>query len=127
MTYKYFKLEEFDSPDAPGSGKNMSPEFVRMLDEARGIAGVPFRIGPGGGYRTKEYNKALVLRNKHASPTSSHMKGLAADILCTDNRQRAMILQALQAVKFNRIGIARTFIHVDDDESKPEDMVWLYI
>lgn len=127
MNYKYFKLEEFDSPDAPGSGKQMSPEFVRMLDEARAIAGVPFKISKGGGFRTKEYNKALLQRNRHASPTSSHMKGLAADILVTDSRTRALIVQALIRVKFNRIGIAPTFIHVDDDPAKPEDMLWVYI
>lgn len=127
MKYKYFQLEEFDSPDAPGSGKNMSPEFVRMLDDARERAGVPFKISRGGGFRTKEYNKALLLRNKHASPTSSHMKGLAADIAAVDNRSRAMILQGLMAAGFNRIGIAPTFIHVDDDPAKPEDMVWVYL
>jgi hypothetical protein len=27
---------------------------------------------------------------------------------------------------FNRIGIAPTFIHVDNDPSKPEDVIWLY-
>jgi zinc D-Ala-D-Ala carboxypeptidase len=127
MTYKHFKPEEFDSPDAPGSGKNMSPEFMRMLDVARAHAGVPFKINKGGGYRTKEYNKALLLRNKHASPTSSHMKGLAADISTLDNRTRAMVIQGLLHAGFNRIGIAATFIHVDDDPAKPEDMVWTYI
>jgi hypothetical protein len=27
---------------------------------------------------------------------------------------------------FNRLGIAKTFIHVDNDPGKPEDTVWLY-
>jgi hypothetical protein len=27
---------------------------------------------------------------------------------------------------FNRIGISSTFIHVDNDPSKPEDVIWLY-
>jgi len=34
MELKYFKLEEFDSPDVPGSGSYMDPELLLMLDEA---------------------------------------------------------------------------------------------
>ncbi len=36
MQLRYFKLEEFDSPDYPGSGeKFMDWEFLDCLDEAR--------------------------------------------------------------------------------------------
>ena len=38
---KYFKLKEFDSPDEPGSGSNMSEEILHMLDVARKIYGKP--------------------------------------------------------------------------------------
>lgn len=126
MTYRYFKLSEFDSPDAPGSGQNMDPEFVRLLDEARHRAGVPFRITRGGGYRTAQYNRNLCQRNPNASPTSSHLKGLAADIACQDSRERYLIIQALTACGLNRIGVARTFVHVDDDPNKIEDLMWTY-
>jgi hypothetical protein len=47
MELKHFKLSEFDSPDLPGSGKNMNPDFLKRLDEAREIAGVPFNINSG--------------------------------------------------------------------------------
>ena len=123
---RYFQSSEFDSPDEPGSGARMDPEFLKLLDEARHRAGVPFRISRGGGYRTKEYNRSLCQRNPNASPTSSHMRGLAADIACQDSRERFLILQALTAVGLNRIGIARTFLHVDDDENKPGDLCWTY-
>jgi hypothetical protein len=29
-------------------------------------------------------------------------------------------------VGFNRIGVANTFIHVDNDPSLPEDVIWTY-
>mgnify|MGYP003678992235 CR=1 FL=1 len=32
---KYFTLQEFDSPDKPGSGKNMDKDFLEMIDCAR--------------------------------------------------------------------------------------------
>lgn len=123
---RYFAFEEFDSPDEPGSGTRMDFQFLKLLDEARHRAGVPFRISRGGGYRTKAYNRNLCMRNPNASPTSSHLKGLAADIACQDSRERYLILSALLAVGLNRVGIARTFIHVDDDPAKPEDLCWTY-
>ena len=57
MTLRYFKLSEFDSPDEPGSGAKMQPETLQMLDAARHIAGVPFKITSG--YRTKEHNRKV--------------------------------------------------------------------
>ena len=44
---KHFKLEEFDSPDMPGSGQNMDVEFLEKLDMLRGACGFPFKINSG--------------------------------------------------------------------------------
>ena len=45
MELRYFKLEEFDSPDYPGSGeKFMDWEFLDCLDEARDIAGIKLTL-----------------------------------------------------------------------------------
>ena len=116
MALKYFKLSEFD--DAPGTGKNMKKEFLTKLDKARAIADVPFNITSG--YRSKETNK----RVKGVS-TSSHLKGLAADISCKDSSTRQKIVSALIQAGFTRIGIADTFIHCDTDKDK-NDAIWLY-
>ena len=43
----YFKISEFDSPDEVGSGYRMDTDFLRRLDTARGIAGIPFKINSG--------------------------------------------------------------------------------
>lgn len=117
---KWFNYSEFDSPDAPGSGeKHMDKDFLAMLDRARTLAGVPFKINSG--YRTAARNKAV-----GGVKGSSHTKGQAADIHCSDSRARAHIVGALMEAGFNRIGIAATFIHVDNDPEKPEDVIWLY-
>ena len=116
MALKYFKLSEFD--DAPGTGKNMKKDFLTKLDKARAIADVPFNITSG--YRSKETNK----RAKGVS-TSSHLKGLAADISCKDSSTRQKIVNALIQAGFTRIGIADTFIHCDTDKQK-NDAIWLY-
>lgn len=117
---QYFRLEEFDSPDEPGSGRRMCGDFLFMLDEARDIAQVPFRITSG--VRSISHNKAV-----GGTENSSHLRGKAADIACTDSATRFRIVAALLAVGFDRIGIGETFIHVDnDDEIKTPGVVWLY-
>ena len=116
MALKYFKLSEFD--DAPGTGKNMKKDFLTKLDKARGIADVPFKITSG--YRSKETNKRA-----GGVSTSSHLKGLAADISCKDSSTRQKIISGLIKAGFTRIGIADTFIHCDTDKDK-NDAIWLY-
>ena len=105
---KYFKEIE----------TNMSKEFLFVLDEAREIAGIPFIINSA--YRSPEH--PLSIKN----PSSSHIKGLAVDIKATDSKTRFKIVQALLKVGFTRIGIADTFIHVDLDLDKTQNVIWTY-
>ena len=116
---KYFKLSEFDSPDMVGSGEAMDREFLSRLDQARSLCNTPFIITSG--YRTEAHNRKV-----GGVSNSSHTKGLAADIKCTNSSQRHIIVSALLKVGLNRIGIADTFIHVDRDLSKPSNVIWTY-
>ena len=116
---RYFKLKEFDSRDKPGSGQLMDPYFLQLLDKARTHAQIPFRISSG--YRTKEHNKKV-----GGVPNSSHLKGLAADIICSNSSDRYTIINALIFVGFHRIGVHKGFIHADNDLSKPGYVIWLY-
>lgn len=88
------------------------------LDEARHIANVPFIINSA--YRTKEYELS-----KGRSSTSSHCKGCAVDLRCTNSTARLHILTGLIQAGFTRIGIASTFIHVDYDKEK-DSAIWIY-
>lgn len=118
-TIKYFKRDEFDSPDLPGSGDNMNEDFIKKLDEARREAGIPFIINSG--FRTTQHNNKV-----GGEKNSSHLMGLACDIKVKNNRDRRIIINALIRVGLNkRIGIGSTFIHVDADYHKP-DSFWLY-
>jgi uncharacterized protein YcbK (DUF882 family) len=116
---KYFTLDEFDSPDLPNSGINMDANFLSMLDDARHMADIPFKINSG--YRTQEHNSKVGGKDK-----SSHIVGKAADISCSTSRERWIIITALQDAGFNRIGIANNFIHVDSDENKSPNVIWTY-
>ena len=115
----HFFISEFDSPDLKGSGQLMSETFLSMIDEARGIANVPFKINSG--FRTDKHNKKV-----GGKKGSSHLKGLACDIKCVDSRSRFKIINALISVGFTRIGIAKSFIHCDVDINKASQVVWIY-
>ena len=116
---KHFNLMEFDSPDLPGSGGLMNREFLMKLDTAREMADTSFVITSG--YRTKEHNTRV-----GGVSGSSHTLGLAADIKCSDSRERSLIVSGLLRAGFNRIGIANTFIHVDLDTNKKQNVIWTY-
>lgn len=57
---------------------------------------------------------------------SAHIMGKAVDIGCPSSRQRFSLLCAIFALQFSRVGIAKTFIHVDVDLNKPHEVAWLY-
>ena len=97
---------------------NMDEEFLERLDQARAFADIPFIINSA--YRSP--NHPLSIKN----PSSSHIKGLAVDIKATDNETRFKIVEALISVGFTRIGIADTFIHVDLDFEKRQNIIWTY-
>mgnify|MGYP003656262024 FL=1 len=97
---------------------NMNVDFLNKLDEAREHAGIPFVINSD--YRSPTH--PLSIKN----PTSSHIKGLAVDISVKDSNTRFKVLDALIAVGFTRIGIANSFIHVDLDFDKSQNVIWTY-
>ena len=116
---RYFNIKEFDSPDKKDSGMLMSPNTLLMLDEARHLAGVPFKITSG--YRTRRHNKLVGGVNG-----SSHTKGLAVDIRCKSSADRFKIITSALDVGFSRIGISGNFVHLDNDTSKSQNVIWTY-
>ena len=116
---KYFKHEEFDSLDEPGSGLKMSEEILHMLDAVRKEYGKPMKINSG--YRTEARNKKI-----GGVKNSSHLRGLAADISCKNSKDRFALVNLLLKAGFKRIGIAGSFIHVDIDKTKSQNLIWGY-
>ena len=115
----FFEYGEFNSPDAPDSYEHMNVAFLNKLTKAREIASIGFKITSG--YRTPEHNEKV-----GGVPNSSHTLGHAVDIYAPTSRQKYIIINALLQAGFNRIGVAKNFIHVDDDPSKNEDVIFTY-
>jgi len=117
---KHFTSGEFDSPDAPGSGAtHMDPEFLLKLERMRERSGVAFRINSG--YRTPKHNAKV-----GGVGDSAHVKGHAADIRAKTSQQRWKIVEAAIEQGIRRIGIAKTYVHVDDDPTLAVEVLWLY-
>ena len=139
---KYFKLSEFACNC--GCGKNkINRNFVRILSSARQESidqdgsEIPFVISSG--YRCENHIESINYVKRHPAKkgekqlTSEHTKGLAADIVVKNSRERAVILGALMNSGLSRFGISHnrngfSFIHVDmaDEDLKPPGVIWTY-
>ena len=113
---KHFRLEEFNCTH---TNKNeMDTAFLAKLDELREICGFPFRITSG--YRDATHPSEVV---KAAPGTGTHCQGIAADIAVSNGVERMNIVHEALKMGFS-IGVARTFIHVDDRDTTP--VLWTY-
>ena len=119
----HFESYEFDSPDLQNSGINMDHSFLQMLDDARGIAGIPFKITSG--YRSVEHNQKV-----GGVSNSSHLIGKACDIAVGSGKERYVIINALIKAGFTRLGVGQTFIHCDNDSIEQNgtksNSIWTY-
>lgn len=113
-----FTLSEFDSRDALGSGKKMNKEFLLLLSNIRKELGRAMIINSG--YRTKSHNEKV-----GGSPNSSHIKGLAVDVHVPDNQFRLELVRLALKHGIRRIGIYKTFVHLDVDSDKVQSMWYL--
>ena len=111
--YKYFSKEEV-------AKWKLKPEMWTLLDKIRGECGFAFNINSG--LRTKEENDAL----KDSVSDSAHLSGLAVDIACTESAKRFKMIEVALKNGIKRIGVGKTFVHLDIDETKPQSVVWHY-
>lgn len=92
--------------------------LVDGIDQARENAGVPFIITRG--LDTPEHNATL----PEAVTDSAHLTGHAVDLACQDSLTRFLMVKALLQGGFSRLGIYSAHIHVDNDATKPQRVMW---
>ena len=103
---------------------NIDPEFVNRLQNARDIAGIPFRINSGCRCPTQNAVVGGTYSSDHI--TTDFIRGHGADISCRDSHSRFLILSAAVKAGFTRIGLAKTYIHLGTSEENPQEVLWLY-
>jgi len=102
-----------------GCGKDdIKDELAIKIQQVRDTLNRSITINSG--VRCSNHNTTI-----NATPTSSHIGGWAADLAYTGSRHRYELLYAIMPI-FDRVGIAKTFIHVDVDATKTAGVIWLY-
>jgi len=99
----------------------ISLETVAKLDKICEIIGLPVKVLSGT--RCERYNLRVSGQGRSAHVPKDGVSH-AAHVFCPDSGFRFAFLTAALPV-FNRIGIGKDFIHVDDDPELPGNMVWL--
>ncbi len=118
MNPRLFIKEEFTC-DGKNCFDKLNKKSLKRLDLAREYADVPFTITSS--WRSKTHNMEV-----GGKPNSAHLRGTAFDISCMSSYQRMQIVRGLLEAGFTRIGIAKSFIHADDDAESPQQVMWLY-
>tara|TARA_B110000467_G_C18320400_1_gene484723 strand:+ start:298 stop:675 length:378 start_codon:yes stop_codon:yes gene_type:complete len=106
----HFSKKEFACQCGCGDGE-ISMVLVQKLEQTRVDYGKSMRINSG--IRCIGHNRDIGSKD-----TSSHIKCVAADVGCTNMEDRLKLLPILLKY-FTRIGINKSFIHVDVDSEKP--------
>ena len=119
ITAEYFKESEFKRCNPSCSLQDMDQDFMTLLDAVRSLAGIPLVLNSA--YRSVAHEKM-----KGRSGTSSHCLGIAVDVRCNTLSNRDKIVRAAMALGIRRIGIAPTYIHLDTDKDKTQDIIWIY-
>lgn len=118
---RYFSEQEFRKCDPPCDRESMEQDFLDVMDDIRRKARIPLVINCA--YRSREYDK-----KKGRTGNSAHTQGLAVDIRCNASENRFKIVKAALECGITRIGIGKTFIHIDMGErvGLPANVIWHY-
>jgi zinc D-Ala-D-Ala carboxypeptidase len=112
---KMGKWQYFQDSEVEG----LQDEFIAKLEQARGLAGIPFVLTST--LRTLSENESIA----GAVSDSSHLQGLAADIRAAESRQRFKIVKALLEAGITRLGIYNLHVHADIDATKDPNVIWV--
>lgn len=118
-TSKYFAPEEFQRCTPSCSINDMQQDFLDLLDDIREYLGHPLLLSSA--YRSKAYDLS-----KGRSGNSAHTRGRAVDIVCNSSATRYKIVRAALLYGVCRIGIGKNFVHIDNDETLPQGVIFHY-
>lgn len=113
----YFHPAEFRCRCGCG-GCLIDPRLMELLETCRGQYGKPMIVTSG--FRCEKHNEAVA-----GAPSSAHLTGHAADIACGNASDRFMLVKIFSN-HFTRIGLAKSFIHVDTHPTNPQNVIWFY-
>lgn len=113
----------FDSPDLTGSGTCMDRDLVRVLQALQRSTGYPVLAHITSAARSPAHNRRVggVANSSHLIPICR-----AVDIHVPDRATQERLAYAAKALGIRRMGIGRTFLHLDNDPTKRQQVAWGY-
>ena len=120
---KAVNLSAFDSPDLKGSGLCMDKTLLKKLETLVLVTGFPIFDWINSGARSEYWNKKVggVANSAHKMPNCK-----AVDIGVPNNVTKRILVFAAKAIGFKRIGVGKTFVHLDVDTTKSQYVAWGY-
>jgi len=118
LNFPNIKLIQFASPDLLGSEINMCPVLLSHLNWIAGQ--IPGGIRITSGYRTINHNKSV-----GGIANSSHLVGVAADVQTLTSAMRMKVVKLAIQRCITRIGIGKTYVHLDIDREKEDEIIFL--
>lgn len=101
---------------------NLDGLSARLMDLLLDIEGdVSFEVVVTSGMRTKAKNKAV-----GGVVKSAHLTGEAADLAVKNSAERFQLVSAAYRQGIVRIGVGKTFVHVDVSPDLPQNVMWHY-
>ena len=107
---QYFSESEFRRCTPSCHLSDMDGEFIALLDRVLNSA-----------YRSGAWELS-----HGRTGTSAHTKGQAVDIRCNTSANRYKIIAAALRCGIKRIGVAHTYIHLDNSKTHAQDVIWDY-
>lgn len=116
-------LSVFDSPDIPGSGNCIDRQLLMTLDALSKRTGYPIFDWINSGARSETHNRKVggASRSSHKIPICK-----AVDIGTPTKFIRNHIIAEARNLGIKRIGVGRTFVHLDVDKNKSQYVAWGY-
>lgn len=97
----------------------MDPAFLSRLDQVREVAGIPMVLTSA--YRSPSYE---LQHGRQGS--SAHCQGKAVDVRCNSFANRYRIIRAALACGITRIGVAKSYVHLDVSTTHQQNVIWDY-
>ena len=104
-----------------GETENLHPDLVWKLNRLEALCG--FELSINSGFRSPEKNadpKVKGVKN------SAHLTREAVDIDTSTSAMRYKLVKIGLELGFNRIGIGKTFVHLDTSRELPQAVMWHY-
>jgi hypothetical protein len=114
---KNFKLSELACPCC--GLFNMPEQMIEFLQDVRDRFRFAMKINSA--VRCREHNKDV-----GGTRNSAHLHGLAVDVRITSNVLRARLVRCALESGCRRIGIGKTYVHLDIMASVVDETMWLY-